>query len=262
MLNLNLKNKIVLVTGASKGMGFKIAEQFGYQGSRVILVARDKKNLIKAYKKLYLKKYLVNYIVGDVSNFKACKKIFLFCKKKFGNIDILVNNAGGPPMGTISEKTEKEWNKSIQTNLMSVARLTKMVLTGMKKKRWGRIITITSTIAKEPTPEMILSATTRGGIAAFSKSICLEYAKYNITSNIIAPGGVLTERLKSLFLLKSKREKIKFNILLKSAQKSIPAKRFADPDEIAKAAIFLGSDQASYINGVILPVDGGLTRSY
>ena len=73
MLNLNLKNKIVLVTGASKGMGFKIAEQFGYQGSRVILVARDKKNLIKAYKKLYLKKYLVNYIVGDVSNFKACK---------------------------------------------------------------------------------------------------------------------------------------------------------------------------------------------
>ena len=132
----------------------------------------------------------------------------------------------------------------------------------MKKKKWGRIITVTSTIAKEPTPEMILSATSRGGLAAFNKSICLEYAQYNITSNIIAPGGVLTERLKSLFLSKSKREKIKYNILLENAERNIPAKRFAKPDEIAKVAIFLGSDQASYINGVILPVDGGLTRSY
>ena len=165
-------------------------------------------------------------------------------------------------MGTISEMNENEWNKSIQTNLMSVVRLTKLVLTGMKKKKWGRIITITSTIAKEPTPEMILSATSRGSLGAFNKAICLEYAQYNITSNIIAPGGVFTERLKSLFLSKSKREKIKYNILLKNAQRNIPAKRFAKPDEIAKVAIFLGSEQASYINGVILPVDGGLTRSY
>ena len=165
-------------------------------------------------------------------------------------------------MGTISEMNENEWNKSIQTNLMSVVRLTKLVLTGMKKKKWGRIITITSTIAKEPTPEMILSATSRGGLGAFNKAICLEYAQYNITSNIIAPGGVFTERLKSLFLSKSRREKIKYNILLENAQRNIPTKRFAKPDEIAKVAIFLGSEHASYINGVILPVDGGLTRSY
>ena len=262
MLNLNLKNKTVLVTGSSKGMGFKIAEQFAHQGSNVVLVARDKNNLIKAYNKLNVKKYSVNYIVGDISKLNTCKKIFTFCKKKYGNIDILINNAGGPPMGTISEMNENEWNKSIQTNLMSVVRLTKLVLTGMKKKKWGRIITITSTIAKEPTPEMILSATSRGSLGAFNKAICLEYAQYNITSNIIAPGGVLTERLKSLFLSKSKREKIKYNILLENAQRNIPTKRFAEPDEIAKVAIFLGSEHASYINGVILPVDGGLTRSY
>ena len=109
---------------------------------------------------------------------------------------------------------------------------------------------------------MILSATSRGSLGAFNKAICLEYAQYNITSNIIAPGGVFTERLKSLFLSKSKREKIKYNILLENAQRNIPAKRFAKPDEIAKVAIFLGSEHASYINGLILPVDGGLTRSY
>jgi len=262
MLNLNLKNKVVLITGASKGMGYKIAEQFSLQGSKVFLVSRNKKNLIKSCKKIKKHGGKVEFFSGDVSNPKIHNKIFAQCKKKYGPIDILINNAGGPPMGNLFEHNAKDWEKAIQTNMMSVIRFSKLALKEMKKKNWGRIITITSTVTKEPSPEMILSATARGGLSAFNKSVCIEFAKYNITTNIISPGGVLTERLKNLFKEKSKRLNKNYKNVLQAAQDSIPAKRFADPEEIAKITLFLCSEHASYINGVNLTVDGGLTRSH
>ena len=109
---------------------------------------------------------------------------------------------------------------------------------------------------------MILSATSRGGLSAFNKAVCLEFAKFNITSNIISPGGVLTDRLKNLFKEKSKRISKKYSTVIESAQDSIPAKRFAAPKEIANVILFLSSEHGAYINGVNLSVDGGLTRGY
>jgi len=146
--------------------------------------------------------------------------------------------------------------------MLSVVRFTKSALKDMKKNKWGRIVTITSSLTKEPTPEMILSATSRGGLSAFNKAICIEFAKFNITSNIISPGGVLTDRLKNLFKENSKRISKKYTTVLKSAQNSIPAKRFADPNEIANIVLFLSSDHGAYINGVNLLVDGGLTKGH
>ena len=262
MLNLNLKNKVVLITGASKGMGFEIAQAFSMQGAKVFLVSRNKKKLKLSVDKIIKKGGIASYSSGDVSDAKIHDKIFRKCKKKFGSIDILINNAGGPPMGTLFEHDQNEWQKAIQTNMLSVIRFTKSALKDMKKKQWGRIITITSTVIKEPSPEMILSATSRGGLSAFNKAICLEFAKFNITSNIISPGGVFTDRLKNLFKEKSKRISKKYSIVIESAQDSIPAKRFADPKEIANIVLFLSSDHGAYINGVNLSVDGGLTRSY
>ena len=262
MLNLNLKNKVVLITGASKGMGFEIAQAFSMQGAKVFLVSRNKKKLKISVDKIIKKGGMASYSSGDVSDAKIHDKIFRECKKKFGSVDILVNNAGGPPMGTLFEHDQNEWQKAIQTNMLSVIRFTKSALKDMKKKQWGRIITITSTVTKEPSPEMILSATSRGGLSAFNKAICLEFAKFNITSNIISPGGVLTDRLKNLFKEKSKRISKKYSTVIESAQDSIPAKRFADPKEIANIVLFLSSNHGAYINGVNLSVDGGLTRSY
>ncbi len=261
MLNIDHKNKVVLVTGASKGMGYKIAELFALSGAKVFLVARNKKNLIISCKNIRKQGGKVEYLAADVSTKNIENKIFSKCKKKFGKVDILINNAGGPPMGTLFEHSVTNWERSIKTNLMSVVKFSKLALKDMKYSNWGRIITITSTVTKEPSPEMVLSATTRGGLSAFNKSICLEFAKYNITSNIISPGGVMTERLINLFKEKSKRSKINYSQLVKSAQDGIPTKRFAKPEEIANVILFLCSDLASYINGVDLTVDGGLTRS-
>ena len=262
MLNLNLRNKVVLITGASKGIGFEVAQAFSNQGAKVFLVSRNKEMLKIAVSKIIKQGGIASYLSGDVSNAKTHSKVFKECKKKFGSIDILINNAGGPPMGTLFEHDENEWQKTIQTNMLSVVRFTKSALKDMKKKQWGRIITITSTVTKEPSPEMILSATSRGGLSAFNKAVCLEFAKFNITSNIISPGGVLTDRLKNLFKEKSKRISKKYSAVIESAQDSIPAKRFADPKEIANVILFLSSQHGAYINGVNLSVDGGLTRGY
>ena len=125
----------------------------------------------------------------------------------------MINNTGGPRPVNILKSNEKNWNYAIQNNMMSAVRFTKQVIPIMKKGDWGRIVTITSTIAKEPTPGMILSATTRAGAAAFSKAIAIEFAEYNITSNIISPGGVMTDRFKNLVKIAAKREK---NIFSKS----------------------------------------------
>jgi 3-oxoacyl-[acyl-carrier protein] reductase len=132
----------------------------------------------------------------------------------------------------------------------------------MVKNKWGRIITIGSTIAKEPTPQMILSATSRGGLAAFSKSIAINFAKDNISSNIISPGAILTERFINLVKVAAKNENKNYNKKLSEIIKNIPAKRIAKPSEIANAAAFLASDLSGYINGVDLSIDGAFTKGY
>jgi 3-oxoacyl-[acyl-carrier protein] reductase len=130
----------------------------------------------------------------------------------------------------------------------------------MKLNKWGRIISITSTVAKEPSPLMVLSATTRAGVAAFSKSLAIELAPFNISSNVICPGGVLTDRLVDLLQAKAARENRSYQDLLFESQQAIPAKRFAKPEEIAEVILFLASEQGGYINGISLNIDGALTR--
>ena len=132
----------------------------------------------------------------------------------------------------------------------------------MKKQKWGRIVTINSTIVKEPSPNMILSATSRGGLLAFNKAIAIEFAKYNITSNIISPGAVSSERFINLIKVAAKNEKKTIKKKISEIKKLIPANRIADPIEIANTASFLVSEKASYITGINLSVDGGFTKSY
>jgi 3-oxoacyl-[acyl-carrier protein] reductase len=132
----------------------------------------------------------------------------------------------------------------------------------MKENAWGRIVSITSTIAKEPSPAMVLSATLRSGVAAFTKAVSTELAPFNITVNVICPGGVLTDRLTNLVKERAGKENREFAELLKESQDGIPIKRFALPSEIAATVLFLVSEAGGYITGVSLSVDGGLMKSF
>ncbi len=170
--------------------------------------------------------------------------------------------AGGPPVGSFSEHDATAWEAAIQTNLLGVVRFCKAVAPDMKSKNWGRIISITSTVAKEPSPAMVLSATTRAGVSAFSKTLAIELAQFNISVNVICPGGVLTDRLVGLLQARAEREKRDYQEVLQETQASIPAKRFAEPQEIADVILFLASERGGYVNGVSLSVDGALTKAY
>jgi 3-oxoacyl-[acyl-carrier protein] reductase len=261
-MNLDLDGRVAIVCGASKGMGFASAEALASHGAKVLMIARDPLALEAAAKTISAKGGVVETYSGDVGKFDLAQLAVDRCQSLWGTVDILVNNAGGPPMGSFLEHDGAAWEAAIQTNLLSVVRFCKAVSPDMKAKNWGRIVTITSTVAKEPSPTMVLSATTRAGVSAFSKSLAIELAQFNISVNVICPGGVLTDRLVELMQAKAVSEKRLYQEVLLESQASIPAKRFAEPQEIADVILFLASESGGYVNGVILSVDGALTRAY
>lgn len=261
-MNLELKNRVAIVCGASKGMGFACAQALALEGVRVLMIARDGGALSAAAQVVTQKGGVVYAFQGDVGNADLPRLAVNKCAELWGTADILINNAGGPPMGSFLEHDASAWDTAVQTNLMSVVRFCQAVAPGMKEKRWGRIVSITSTLAKEPSPSMVLSATTRAGVSAFSKTLGIELAEFNISVNVICPGGVLTDRLVGLLQTRAERERRDYQEILLESQLSIPAKRFAAPQEIADVILFLASERGGYVNGVSLSVDGALTKAF
>jgi 3-oxoacyl-[acyl-carrier protein] reductase len=259
-VDFGLKNKVAIVCGASKGMGFSCAQALALEGVKVLMIARNEIALAEATKKIKLQGGIVMALAGDVGDLNLAIAAVNNCEKVWGGVDILINNAGGPPMGNFQEHSSAAWNLAIQTNLMSVVNFCQAVTPRMINNKWGRLVHITSTVAKEPSPLMVLSATTRAGVAAFSKALAIELASFNISSNVICPGGVLTDRLADLLKAKAERNNKSYEDTLFESQQAIPAKRFANPREIADAILFLVSEQGGYINGVSLNIDGALTR--
>jgi 3-oxoacyl-[acyl-carrier protein] reductase len=261
-MNLGIEGRVAIVCGASKGMGFCISKALALHGVKVLMIARDPTSLDTAFKEITAEGGVVETLAGDVRNPELAQFAVDRCGVLWGTVDILINNAGGPPLGSFLEHDGMAWEAAIQANLLSVVRFCKAVAPGMKLKTWGRIISITSTVAKEPSPAMVLSATTRAGVSAFSKALAIELAQFNISVNVICPGGVLTDRLMSLLQAKADRENKAYQEVLLESKASIPAHRFAEPNEIADVILFLASDRGGYINGVSLSVDGALTKAY
>lgn len=256
------EKKVAIVTGASKGIGKAIALSFVKEGYNVCIVSRDAVLLKKTAEEIKNEtNQEVIYIQADVADIKAPNNILQIVIEKFHRIDVLVNNAGGPPSGSFLFQDDESWMAAIQQNLLSVIRFCKAVAPYMKEQKKGRIINISSTVAKEPSSVMVLSATTRAGVSAFSKSIAQELAPFNITVNTICPGGVLTERLKSLVEEAANKSNISYEEQLNKSLEMIPINRFAEPEEIANVVCFLADDKSSYLTGTSIMVDGALTKS-
>ncbi len=261
-MNIELKNKVAIVTGASKGMGYSVCEAMLKAGAKVMMVARNETDLKRNNKNFLENNFESDYYSGDVSSSDLHENVIQKTLDRWGSIHILVNNAGGPPMGSFMDHDDHGWQLAFQTNLMSVIRFSKAVTPHLKKNNWGRIISITSSLAIEPSPTMVLSSTIRAGVSSFTKAISSELASHNITVNVICPGGVLTDRLKSLIKDSSKRLKKDYEEILNQSLQTIPVKRFATSKEISEIILFLVSEKGSYITGVSLPVDGGLLKSF
>ena len=261
-MDLQLKNKVVLITASSKGIGKATAELFLNEGCKVIICSSNSDNLKSATEEL-------KSITGskplsgicDLNKPEDLKNIVKIAREEFGRIDILVNNCGGPVPGMFDDLDDSKWQHAVDQVLMSVVRLTREVLPYMKENNWGRIINITSLSVKQPVDNLMLSNSLRSAVTAFVKTLSNEVGENNITINNVAPGYTLTSRLHELAEIKAKNSGVTKDEIFNEMASIVPMKRLADPKEVAAAIVFLASEQAGYITGQTIPVDGGVIKS-
>jgi len=239
-----LKDKTVLITGASGGIGQEVARNMSKQGADIILTGTNEEKLKKISSDLGQKS---KYIVADLGNDQDIDNLSQNAENYNGKIDILVNNAGITSDNLFLRMKDEEWDKVLNINLNSNVKLTKKIIRGMIKRRFGRIIFITSIIGFSGNAGQSNYASSKAALSGFSKSIALEVANRGITSNLIAPGYIQTPMTEKL------NEDQKKNILEK-----IPVSRLGEPQDIASACVYLASDEASFVTGSTLHVNGGM----
>jgi len=261
-MDTGLKDKTVLITASSMGIGKAVAEMFAEEGCKIAISSRSKENLLSTAAELK-EKYSIEpfWSVCDLNKQKDIENTFSAVSAHFGNIDILVNNCGGPVPGLFQQLEEEDWNNAYEQVLLSAVRFSKLVLPGMMAKNWGRIINLTSISVKQPVDNLILSNSLRAGVTGFTKSLSNEIARFNITVNNVAPGMTLTRRLYELAVVEAKEKGKSHEEILVEMAKRIPLNRLGRPEEIASVVVFLASKQASYVTGVTIQVDGGYVKN-
>ena len=260
-MDLGLKNKTALVTGASAGLGFAAAMALAQEGARVAINSRSLDNLEKAAEKI---KAATGYnpptIEGDISLKGMAEEIAQKAIAALGKVDILISNAGGPPAGKFLEVNKEAWMKAADLTLHSSINLTRAVVPGMMDRKWGRIIYITSLAVKQPIDNLLISNTLRAGLTGFAKSISNDLAKHGLTVNTVAPGYTETERLVHLAEIESKASGKTIKEIYAGWAANVPAGRLGRPEELAALIAFLSSERAAYINGTTIQVDGGYIK--
>ncbi len=261
-MNFRLKDKVVFVSASSKGIGKATAELFVKEGANVVLSSSSEDN-IKTTKNEIKKKFDVEVfsVKCDINNLDEISFAIEKVIEKYGRIDVLVNNCGGPSPGTMDTLNEENWQTGFDQVLMSAVRFSKAVLPSMKENKWGRIINITSLSVKQPVDNLMLSNTFRTGLTAFSKTLSNEMGQFNITVNNVAPGFTSTERLEELANIRAEASETTQAEELKIMGDSVPMKRIGQAEEIGAAVVFLASEQAGYITGTTIQVDGGAIKS-
>lgn len=262
-MNINLSGKVAVVTASSRGIGFAAAEELLKVGADVAICARNANSLDEARAKL-VKSYGARVFarVGDIADQSFLKSFVLeVANGHSGRIDILVNNSGGPPPGEALERSDEEWLAALNNNFLSVVRMCRLVIPFMKENKWGRIINLTSTAAKEPAPGMVLSNATRAAVVAFAKTLAHEVGPFGITVNTLLTGGVLTQRLETLLQRKIEGTDETMDQAIAAIEKTIPVRHIATPAEFAQTILFLASPASSYLTGAAIPLDGGASKS-
>ena len=261
-MNLGIKNKIVLIGGASKGLGKGCAIQLAKEGANIAICAIDEKSLHNTAEFIKENSNVeVLPILADLSDIKGIKgNIVDKVISKFGHIDILVVNSGGPKPGTFFDLTEKDWRDAFDSVLYYVVELYRLIIPQMKKNNWGRIINSTSLTVKEPTETLILSNVFRTGVVSLAKTISKELIKYNITINNICPGAFKTDRAIQLMKTQSEKTGISLEDIEKKTVANLPLGRYQYPQEYGNLVSFLCSELAKGITGTTIQIDGGISR--
>lgn len=261
-MDLQLSDRVALVCGSSSGLGLAIAQVLASEGCRVALNGRDSARLDRAVHRLGdSTRTEVRGFAADVSVSDQAIRLVRDVEAAFGHLDILIANAGGPPAGHAMDLTGADWQRALDLNLLSTVTLCRAAVPGMRERRWGRVVCLTSVAAKQPLGDLVLSTTARAGVLGFAKCLADEVAPDGITVNVLCPGYMRTQRSVELMERRAKETGETTETVTERLTAAIPTRRMGAPSELGAVATFLASEQAAYVTGAVLQVDGGLIRS-
>jgi 3-oxoacyl-[acyl-carrier protein] reductase len=260
-METGLKNRVAIVAASSQGLGRATAEAFAAEGCHVAICARNKEALASVADNLrsrYKSEVLAEPF--DVTDATAVRDFVNAVVQKFGSADICVTNAGGPPAKGFLATTVEEWRRAIDLNFMSTVYFAHQVIPHMQKKKWGRIITITSVTTKQPIADLVYSNAVRAAVVGLVRSLANEFGKDGILVNNVGPGFTATDRLKELAKSRSTALGKSEEEIFEGWAADTPLKRLGEPRELADMIVWLASERASYITGQTILVDGGLYK--
>jgi 3-oxoacyl-[acyl-carrier protein] reductase len=262
-VDLGLRGKTAIVAAASQGLGKAVASAFAAEGANVVMFSRREAAIEQAAGDVRHNAAAGAHVLGlvaDVTRTEDLEHVVTTTADRFEGVDILFANAGGPRPGYFDDLSDDDWYAAVGLNLMSAVRLTRLCLPHMRQRHWGRVIVSTSYSVKQPIDNLMLSNSIRSAVTAWAKTLADQVGKDGITVNTLAPGRIDTERIRQIDGDLAQRQGRQRAEVTREFQKAIPVGRDGRPDEFGAAAAFLASQQASYINGVTLLVDGGLFR--
>ena len=261
-MDLELKGKVAIIGGASKGLGRACAEVLAAEGAKVVMCSRTAADLERAAQEIKAKTGADVYAyAGDLEQHATIQALVATAVKQYGRLDILVNNSGGPPLAKSLSATEEQWATAVQRSLLYFARMSREAIPHLKKQGGGRIVNILASTVYQPIPNLALSGATRMGVVAFAKSLADEVGRDGILVNNVCPGSLLSERMLGNVTARAKELGITLEAALAQRAEETSLGRIGDPKELANLVAFLASGKASYMTGTTIRVDGGLVRS-
>src|SRR5215510_2667425 len=258
-MDLGIKDHVAIVAAARKGLGRACALALAEEGCKVSICSRSASELEKTKSEIESHGEAVS-MAADVSSASDLEDWGRRTIDRFGQVDILVTNTGGPPVKRFMELSDESWMSGVESTLMNVVRLSRLVIPGMRDRHWGRIIHLTSLVAKQPIDELTISSTLRAGLSGLTKTMANQVGPHNITVNAILTGHIMTDRQYALADVRVKERGITHEEYFAGQAAEIPLRRIGEPRELGEVVAFLASERASYVTGVSLQVDGGLIQ--
>ncbi|HKV44097.1 MAG TPA: SDR family oxidoreductase [bacterium] len=261
-MKVDLSGRVAVVSGASAGLGRAIAQGFAEAGADVVIGSRTSDAIRRTANEIAgsTGRHVMG-VPADVSRPEGVDALLSAAMTHFGKINILVANAGGPPPGSALALTDAQWDQAFRQNLMSAVWMIRGAVPSMKAQGGGRIITVITSGVKVPLQNLVLSNVFRSGVVALTKTLSFELAPHKILVNNLAPGRVRTDRTREIDEAAARTSGRPIEEIERQVSATIPAGRYGDPREFANLAVFLASDQASYITGTTIAIDGGATRA-